>query len=153
VEVRSNPLHDTQISRRSSLPACNPTEHSAGFHHLPIMTDAKINLLFVCSRNQWRSPTAEKLYSCAEHPGRLSVQRSVPGTLVASIEMEFLKWAACLFVAACKRCCPNTVATKLSIVREISVCPLLPGTGPSDALHKRGQTLFSATMLINFRSR
>ncbi len=28
--------------------------------------DAKINVLFVCSRNQWRSPTAEQLFR--RHP-------------------------------------------------------------------------------------
>ncbi|WP_396271249.1 hypothetical protein [Ideonella sp.] len=28
--------------------------------------EAKINVLFVCSRNQWRSPTAEQLFR--RHP-------------------------------------------------------------------------------------
>ena len=28
-----------------------------------MMNDESVNLLFVCSMNQWRSPTAEKIYS------------------------------------------------------------------------------------------
>ena len=42
-----------------------------GFEY-PILTEKKLldgettNVLFVCSKNQWRSPTAEKIYS--EHP-------------------------------------------------------------------------------------
>ncbi len=31
------------------------------------MTSGNLNVLFVCSMNQWRSPTAEKIYSRRSH--------------------------------------------------------------------------------------
>jgi predicted protein tyrosine phosphatase len=58
--------------------------------------DAKLNLLFVCSRNQWRSPTAEQLF------------RSYPGISVRSagtspnarkhISVEDIRWADVILV-------------------------------------------------------
>lgn len=39
--------------------------------HYPMRKEPKQNLLFVCSKNQWRSPTAEQVWR--RHPG-LSVR-------------------------------------------------------------------------------
>jgi len=54
------------------------------------------NVLFVCSRNQWRSPTAEAIWR--KHPG-LSVRSA--GTSAAArrrVTAEDLHWADVIFV-------------------------------------------------------
>jgi len=56
----------------------------------------KLNLLFVCSRNQWRSPTAEKVWS--NHP-KLNVRSA--GTSPSArkkITPKDIQWADMIFV-------------------------------------------------------
>lgn len=55
----------------------------------------RVNLLFVCSRNQWRSPTAEVV--CNKLPG---VQARSAGTASAArvrVSEELLLWADIVF--------------------------------------------------------
>lgn len=55
-----------------------------------------MNLLFVCSRNQWRSPTAEAIYK--NHPEVMA--RSAGTELSARIKLsaKMINWADIIFV-------------------------------------------------------
>ena len=57
---------------------------------------ARINVLFVCSRNQWRSPTAEAVYRKDE---RVSVRsRGTTRNAVQTISTVDVAWADVIFV-------------------------------------------------------
>ena len=57
---------------------------------------ARINVLFVCSRNQWRSPTAEAVYRKDE---RVSVRsRGTTCNAVQTISAVDVAWADVIFV-------------------------------------------------------
>ena len=61
---------------------------------------ARIHVLFVCARNQWRSPTAERMY---RDDGRFSVRSC--GLSMQSrrpIREEDLEWAEVIFVMESK---------------------------------------------------
>jgi predicted protein tyrosine phosphatase len=56
-----------------------------------IMKPKRINVLFVCSRNQWRSPTAEKIY---ENDDRVNARsRGTTRSAVKTITASDLAWA------------------------------------------------------------
>ena len=61
------------------------------------MTDAThLNVLFVCSKNQWRSPTGEKVFSSME-----SVSTRSAGTARSArrqISLGDIRWADLIFV-------------------------------------------------------
>jgi len=60
------------------------------------MSDTKIKLLFVCSRNQWRSPTAEKVY---QKDPRVDVRsRGTARGAVRSLTASDLNWADLVLV-------------------------------------------------------
>lgn len=50
-----------------------------------------VNVLFVCSMNQWRSPTAEKIY--ADHPALSVRSRGISRKAVRKLTSGDLKWA------------------------------------------------------------
>ncbi|CAA6820499.1 MAG: Cellular communication/signal transduction [uncultured Sulfurovum sp.] len=54
------------------------------------------NLLFICSRNQWRSPTAEKIYSRDERVNVRSAGTSPKAK--KTINANDIKWADIIFV-------------------------------------------------------
>ena len=59
-----------------------------------------LNLLFVCSRNQWRSPTAEKVWSKVS-----GIQTRSAGTspnAKRTVSLADLKWADHIFVMESK---------------------------------------------------
>ena len=57
---------------------------------------ARLNVLFVCSRNQWRSPTAERIY---RNDDRMSVRsRGVSSQAKRRLSAEDVKWADLIFV-------------------------------------------------------
>lgn len=62
-----------------------------------LMTDAThLNVLFVCSKNQWRSPTGEKVFSSME-----SVSTRSAGTARSArrqISLGDIRWADLIFV-------------------------------------------------------
>lgn len=81
------------------------------------------NLLFICSKNQWRSPTAEKLFK--NHPDH---QARSAGTSVKSrkkINQKLIAWADVVFVMErrhkqlLKQRFPSVVSERLVIVLEI----------------------------------
>jgi predicted protein tyrosine phosphatase len=76
------------------------------------MADTKRNILFVCSKNQWRSPTAETLYR--KQPG-LSVRSA--GTSSSArhhVNADDVEWAVIFFVMEDKN---------LSFNLDLTHCP------------------------------
>jgi predicted protein tyrosine phosphatase len=60
------------------------------------MKQPRLNVLFVCSRNQWRSPTAEKLY---EKDEGLNVRsRGTSRNAVQTITASDIKWSSVILV-------------------------------------------------------
>ena len=56
----------------------------------------KFNVLFVCSKNQWRSPTAEAIYRSDE---RISVRsRGTTRAAVQTIRASYIAWADAILV-------------------------------------------------------
>lgn len=55
-----------------------------------------LNVLFLCGRNQWRSPTAEQLFS--EHPGVDCRSAGLSPDAEQVLEPELLEWAELVFV-------------------------------------------------------
>jgi len=54
------------------------------------------NILFICSRNQWRSPTAEKIYSRDERVNARSVGTSPRAR--KTVNAKDIEWADFIFV-------------------------------------------------------
>jgi predicted protein tyrosine phosphatase len=55
-----------------------------------------VNVLFVCSRNQWRSPTAEKLFG--RYPGISVRSAGTSPNARKQVSIEDLRWADLIFV-------------------------------------------------------
>ena len=60
------------------------------------MKPKRINVLFVCSRNQWRSPTAEKIYRNDDRVNARS--RGTTRSAVRTITAADLSWADVVMV-------------------------------------------------------
>jgi predicted protein tyrosine phosphatase len=54
------------------------------------------HVLFICSRNRWRSPTAEQLFN--EHPGIEVASAGLAPDAVVPVDPELLLWADVIFV-------------------------------------------------------
>ncbi len=54
------------------------------------------NVLFVCSRNQWRSPTAERLF--AECPGITTASAGVSADAEQPVTADLVEWADVILV-------------------------------------------------------
>lgn len=59
-----------------------------------------MNVLFVCSKNQWRSPTAEKIY--AQHASLQVRSRGTATSARQTIGTVDLQWADVIFVMESK---------------------------------------------------
>ncbi|PVZ83961.1 phosphotyrosine protein phosphatase [Serratia sp. S1B] len=55
-----------------------------------------MNVLFVCSRNQWRSPTAEKIWQ--RTPGLVVKSAGTSRHAKKTVTPELLRWAEMIFV-------------------------------------------------------
>ena len=53
-------------------------------------------VLFICSRNQWRSPTAEQVF--AKWPGLEAMSAGLDPSAVEPVTPEHLEWAELIFV-------------------------------------------------------
>lgn len=60
------------------------------------MQDHTVNVLFVCSMNQWRSPTAEKLYS--KHQSVNVKSRGTSRKARRTVSSNDLRWADIVMV-------------------------------------------------------
>lgn len=59
---------------------------------LPLLQEAEpINVLFICSRNQWRSPTAEKVWS--RTPGVNARSAGTSSSARRRVSMADIRWA------------------------------------------------------------
>lgn len=54
------------------------------------------NLLFICSRNQWRSPTAEKLFK--NHPVHNARSAGTGEKARIKVNVKLIDWADLIFV-------------------------------------------------------
>ena len=67
-------------------------------HGYPIpekLISFQLNLLFVCSRNQWRSPTAERIFRSGGHQTRSA---GTSESAVTRINGGLIRWADLIFV-------------------------------------------------------
>jgi predicted protein tyrosine phosphatase len=55
-----------------------------------------INILFICSRNQWRSPTAEKVWQ--SHPAVKARSAGTSPNARRPVSVKDLQWAQIIFV-------------------------------------------------------
>ena len=55
-----------------------------------------INILFVCGKNKWRSPTAEQMFS--EHPGVQCTSAGLSRDAEVPVSAELVGWAELIFV-------------------------------------------------------
>ena len=58
--------------------------------------DERLNVLFVCSRNQWRSPTAEKIWR--SHPGLSVRSAGTSPNARRHVSADDIVWSAVIFV-------------------------------------------------------
>lgn len=83
-----------RLATAGEPPPLKPSKDRSGTPKLP--PEQRLQVLFVCSRNQWRSPTAEKVWR--SHP-QLSVRSA--GTSPSArhhVSAEDLHWAQAIFV-------------------------------------------------------
>ncbi len=59
-----------------------------------------MNLLFVCSRNQWRSPTAETIFK--NNPDHVVRSAGTSNGARIKVSQKLLDWAECIFVMETK---------------------------------------------------
>lgn len=55
-----------------------------------------MNLLFICSRNQWRSPTAEQIWR--NHPRWVTRSAGTSRNAKRPINVDLIRWADVIFV-------------------------------------------------------
>ncbi len=58
--------------------------------------DERLNVLFICSRNQWRSPTAEKVWR--KHPALSVRSAGTSPNARRHVSEQDLRWAEAIFV-------------------------------------------------------
>ncbi|MDP3857025.1 MAG: low molecular weight protein tyrosine phosphatase family protein [Stagnimonas sp.] len=54
------------------------------------------NVLFICGRNKWRSPTAEQVFS--EHPAIQCASAGLSRDAEVPVSIELIEWAELIFV-------------------------------------------------------
>lgn len=58
--------------------------------------DEKLNVLFICSRNQWRSPTAERLWR--KHPNVSARSAGTSPNARHTVSVDDIQWANVILV-------------------------------------------------------
>lgn len=58
------------------------------------------NLLFICSKNQWRSPTAELLFK--DHPTHIAHSAGTSDKARIRVSQKMIDWADVIFVMEAK---------------------------------------------------
>ena len=61
-----------------------------------VSNDTVLNVLFVCSRNQWRSPTAEQVFR--NHPGVSARSAGTSPNARKHVSVEDVRWADLILV-------------------------------------------------------
>jgi predicted protein tyrosine phosphatase len=81
------------------------------------------NLLFICSKNQWRSPTAELLFK--NHPNHSARSAGTSDKARVKVNQKVIDWADVIFVMErkhqqiLKKLFPLSIASKPLIVLDI----------------------------------
>ena len=66
------------------------------FDYLPFKNSRLSNLLFICSKNQWRSPTAEMLFR--NHPVHQARSAGTSDKARVKVNQKAIEWADVVFV-------------------------------------------------------
>ena len=120
-------LRSEKLARARQLGIEYPRATYSDLQHAAEMDDnAPLNVLFICSRNQWRSPTAEKLWR--NHPGLSVRSAGTSPNARRPVTEQDLRWAEAIFVveekhksrlvAAYRRIIQNTPVHVLDIPDE-----------------------------------
>ncbi|RYZ05167.1 MAG: phosphotyrosine protein phosphatase [Myxococcales bacterium] len=64
--------------------------------HSEAPADGKRNVLFICSKNQWRSPTAEAVWR--KHPALSVRSAGTSSSARRKVSVEDVRWADVIFV-------------------------------------------------------
>lgn len=90
--------------KRNGFEACGPAVSFAGMEGQPMRkrlsrnagAGKRLNLLFVCSRNQWRSPTAEQIWR--KRPGIQARSGGTSPSARHTVSVDDVRWADVIFV-------------------------------------------------------
>ena len=82
------------------------------------------NVLFICGKNQWRSPTAEQVF--AEHPGIECASAGLSHDAETPLSVELIEWAELLFVMEAKHKSKLSAQFKLHLSGKRVVCLNIP---------------------------
>ncbi|HYQ31230.1 MAG TPA: hypothetical protein VER04_28550 [Polyangiaceae bacterium] len=91
-------LRSAKLARAKQLGLDYPrvTGHQAVQSEAGVAVGEKRNVLFICSKNQWRSPTAEAVWR--KHP-QLSVRSAgTSSTARRKVSVDDVRWADVIFV-------------------------------------------------------
>ncbi len=85
-------------------------------------------LLFICSRNRWRSPTAEQIF--AEHPGVETASAGVSRDADTVVTAELLQWADLVFVMEPVHKTKLAASFKSQLANKKIICLNIPDRYP-----------------------
>ena len=83
-------FRSNKVRRAQQLGLDNP--HKSARHRAAV---EPVNLLFVCSKNQWRSPTGEKVYR--DHPLASARSAGTASSARHQVTLADIKWADVIF--------------------------------------------------------
>lgn len=82
------------------------------------------NVLFICGKNRWRSPTAEQVF--AEHPGIECASAGLSHDAETPVSVELIEWADLIFVMEQTHKRKLSAGFKASLVGKRVVCLNIP---------------------------
>ena len=90
-------LRSEKLARARQLGIEYPRVHEAALKDsLSSGDDSRLNVLFICSRNRWRSPTAEKVWR--SHPSLSVRSAGTSPNARRHVSPEDISWAEVIFV-------------------------------------------------------
>ena len=91
-------LRSVKLARARQLGMDYPRTTEAGEVQKMAVSDdsARLNVLFICSRNQWRSPTAEKIWR--NHPALCVRSAGTSPNARHHVSEQDIRWAETIFV-------------------------------------------------------
>lgn len=87
-------LRSAKLARARQLGIDYP--HPSSKHQNEIEDDEPLNVLFICSRNQWRSPTAEAVWR--DHPDMRVRSAGTSPNARRPVCVGDIRWSHCIFV-------------------------------------------------------
>ena len=90
-------LRSVKLARAKQLGVEYPRTTEAELQQSAVADgDERLNVLFICSRNQWRSPTAEKVWR--RHPALSVRSAGTSPNARRQVSEQDLRWAEAIFV-------------------------------------------------------